>query len=46
VTKLSRRNLNQNVKSIMRKPRLRKVERNYNECEYDGHNSNNNSEEE
>jgi hypothetical protein len=37
MTTLSRRNLNKNVKSTLRKPKIRKVERGYNVGEYDGH---------
>lgn len=36
MTKLTRRNLNRFVKSAMRKPRLRKVERDYDQHRYDG----------
>lgn len=43
-TKFVRRNLNRNVKSAMRKAKLRTVKEDYNERQYDGHD--NNSEEE
>jgi len=36
MTKLTRRNLNRNVKSTTRKPRLREVEQDYDQHKYDG----------